>query len=89
MSQLSATFNTSILPKRAEMHGESLRHDQLYGGDQENAMREGSYGVPDIASVSVQSTQAGFAGYQNAVSKKFNTYSGQTSGFSPRRSSTM
>ena len=85
VSVFPQTFNTGYTFQSGENATVTRSGTTSYtAATKENASEKVSYGIPGLASVSVQSTQAASQIHQNSVAKKFNTYSGQTSGFSTR-----
>jgi hypothetical protein len=85
VSVFPATFNTAYTFQSGQSGTVSRSGTTSYtAATKETASEKVSYGIPGLASVSVQSTQAASQLHQNTISKKFNTYAGQTSGFSTK-----
>jgi hypothetical protein len=82
VSVFPATFNTSYLFADTTNGGVSRSGTTSYTvSTKETANEEISYGVPGIANVSLQASQAATQLHQNTVSKKYNTYQGLNTTF--------
>lgn len=85
VSVFPATFNTGYTFQSGQSGTVSRSGTTSYtAATKETASEKVSYGIPGLASVSVESKQAASQIHQNTTSQKYNTYSGQTSGFSTR-----
>ncbi|HEY2040604.1 MAG TPA: hypothetical protein VGG95_13110 [Edaphobacter sp.] len=85
VSVFPATFNTGYTFQSGQNGTVSRSGTTSYtASTKETASEKVSYGIPGIGGVSVESKQAAAQIHQNSVTKKYNTYSGQTSGFSTR-----
>jgi hypothetical protein len=82
VSVFPATFNTAYLFADTTNGGVSRSGTTSYTvSTKETANEELSYGVPGLASVSVQASQAATQLHQNVVSQKYNTYQGLNTTF--------
>lgn len=83
VSVFPTTFNTAYTFQSSSNSAVSRSGTTSYTyATKESASEKVSYGVPGIASVSLQAKQAATQTHKNTVAKKFNTYSGQSFGFS-------
>lgn len=83
VSVFPATFNTAYSFQNGSSGSVTRGGTTSYTtSTKETASEKVSYGVPGIASVSLKSTQAASQMHKNTVSKQYNTYSGQSFGFS-------
>jgi len=82
VSVFPATFNTSYLFADTTNGGVSRSGTTSYTVTaKETANEQVSYGVPGLASVGVQASQAATQLHQNTISKKYNTYKGSNTTF--------
>jgi len=90
VSVFPATFNTSYTFQSGQNATVSRSGTTSYtAATKENAMEKVSYGVPDIASVSVQSTQAARRFIRTQSRRNSIPTPARPVVFPPRRSSTM
>lgn len=85
VSVFPATFNAGYSFQSGENNTVTQSATTSYtASTKTTADEKASYGIPGIAQVSVEAKQAATDIHKNTVSKKFNTYSGQTSSFSTK-----